>query len=129
MRLRGADSPFVFIWDEDVVNIIKQGVVDSKTGIYNLAGDGALTLKDIAGLLNKPLLSLPVSLVTAALALGKLFKVGRYGPEQVDFLRYRPVLSNQALKESFGYTPSKTSKEVFQLFAQHINDDAPRSQK
>jgi UDP-glucose 4-epimerase len=34
----------------------------------------------------------------------------------VDFLRYRPVLSNRRLKEEFGYTPAKTTTETFDLF-------------
>ncbi len=126
LTLRGADSPFVFIWDQDVVNIIRDGVVHSKTGIYNLAGDGALTLRDIAQRLRKPVISLPVGLVTAALWLGKRLSVTRYGPEQVKFLRYRPVLANNALKEQFGYTPEKTSDEVFQIFAQHLGEDNAR---
>jgi len=123
LTLRGADSPFVFIWDQDVVNIIQQGVLENKTGIYNLAGDGALTLKEIAQLLHKPSLVLPVSLVTVALWVAKRLRLGRYGPEQVNFLRYRPVLSNQALKTKFGYIPQKTSAQVFQFFASHLNDD------
>jgi len=40
----------------------------------------------------------------------------RYGPEQVDFLRYRPVLSNEKLKSEFGYTPRKTTAQVFEYF-------------
>jgi UDP-glucose 4-epimerase len=31
-------------------------------------------------------------------------------------LRYRPVLDNTALKESFGYTPESTSREAFAKF-------------
>jgi UDP-glucose 4-epimerase len=42
--------------------------------------------------------------------------LAQYGPEQVDFLRYRPVLSNRRLKEEFGYRPQKTSAEVFDFY-------------
>ena len=38
------------------------------------------------------------------------------GPVQVNFLRYRPVLSNKRLKEVFGYTPQKTTRDVFEFF-------------
>ena len=41
--------------------------------------------------------------------------LSRYGREQVDFLRYRPVLDNPRLKEEFGYVPQPTSAEVFAL--------------
>ena len=41
-------------------------------------------------------------MLKAALAVGSALGVSRYGPEQLDFLRYRPVLLNTALKERFG---------------------------
>ena len=34
------------------------------------------------------------------LAVGSALGLSRYGPEQLDFLRYRPVLLNAALKET-----------------------------
>lgn len=122
LTLRHCASPFVFIWDEDVVRIIKHGVSDSKTGIYNLAGDGALTLQEIALRLGKPTADVPAWLLQALLWIGQRLRVTRYGPEQLKFLRYRPVLSNAALKRDFGYIPQKTSAEVFQLFCDHIQE-------
>jgi UDP-glucose 4-epimerase len=40
----------------------------------------------------------------------------QYGPEQLDFLRYRPVLLNTKLKTVFGYQPTYTSAEVFEIY-------------
>ena len=51
-----------------------------------------------------------------ALWVMKKLGVTQYGPEQINFLRYRPVLSNGRLKEVFGYAPQKTTREVFQFF-------------
>ncbi len=65
LALKGSDSPFVFIWDEDVIGAMEMGLREDKSGIYNMAGDGALTMPEIAKRLNKPLLSLPVWLVKA----------------------------------------------------------------
>jgi UDP-glucose 4-epimerase len=48
--------------------------------------------------------------------VGRALGVSRYGPEQIDFLRYRPVLLNTALKERFGYVPKKTSAQAFEAF-------------
>lgn len=117
LGVRGFDSPFVFIWDDDVVECLGRGVFGKQTGIYNLAGDGALTPREIARLLGKPYLPLPASAITLALsALQRLGKSAR-GPEQIDFLRYRPVLSNRRLKAEFGYTPRYSSREAFQKYA------------
>lgn len=116
LGIAGASSPFVFIWDRDVVACIIEGVLENKTGIFNLAGDGCLTMKEISKVLRKPYLPLPSGLVKAALGLLKKIGISQYGPEQVKFLQYRPVLSNKKLKEEFGYIPKKTSEEVFSYF-------------
>ena len=56
------------------------------------------------------------ALLRAVLATLHPLGLTRYGPEQVDFLRYRPVLDNRRLKEGLGYTPRKTSSEVFDFY-------------
>ena len=113
----GTTTPYVFIWDEDVVACIVKGVVECSSGIYNLAGDGTMTSEEIARKLGKRYVALPVVLVKAALLLGKAFGLSAYGPEQTMFLQYRPVLSNEKLKREFGYTPKKTTREVFDYYA------------
>lgn len=119
LAIRGSRSPFVFIWDEDVVAIIEKGIRESRSGIYNLAGDGALAIDDIARRLGKPLLNLPAGLIGVALTLGSKLGLTRYTPDQINFLRYRPVLSNRRLHEEFGYDPQRSSAEVFELFVEH----------
>lgn len=119
LGLRGSDTPFVLIWDQDVVAALERGVVQRASGIYNLAGDGVLCLRQMARMMNKPYVALPPAAVAGALwLLGRLRLTG-YGPEQVDFLRYRPVLANARLKHEFGYTPQKTSAEVFAHYLAH----------
>ncbi len=114
--LAGAASPFVIVWDQDVVGAILRGIHEGGTGVFNLAGDGTLTLREMAERSGKRYLALPVGLVTAALGLGRRLGLTQYGPEQVGFLRHRPVLSNRRLKAEFGYVPRKTTPEVFELF-------------
>ena len=113
LAIAGSDSPFVFIWDQDVVGAILHTLAGARPGIYNVAGDGALTIHQIAAAMGKRCRVLPAWLLQAALAIGKALRATRYGPEQLRFLRYRPVLDNRRLKEEFGYLPRKTSAEVF----------------
>src|SRR5699024_9306353 len=70
--LKGHDTPFVFIWDEDVLNILEKGIREDAEGIYNLAGDGALTMRAIARRMGKPALVLPVGLVRFGLRIRQL---------------------------------------------------------
>jgi UDP-glucose 4-epimerase len=116
LAIRGSDSPFVFVHDQDVVGAIVQGVTSPVTGIFNVAGDGKLGIHEIAARLGKRCVVLPAGLLRAALWLLKKLGLTQYGPEQIDFLRYRPVLENRRLKEAFGYLPRLSSSEVFDLW-------------
>ena len=65
--IAGSDSPFVFIWDQDVVRCFAKAIDSDKTGIYNLAGDGALTVQQLGILLNKRVIKIPAPVVSNAL--------------------------------------------------------------
>lgn len=114
--IRGSESPFVFIWDQDVVRCFAKAIESDKTGIYNLAGDGALSIDELAILMAKKVVKIPEFLVASGLFVLKRLSLSQYGEEQVRFLKYRPVLSNEKLKVKFGYIPEKTSLEVFEYY-------------
>lgn len=116
LGLRGVDVPFVFVWDHDVAEVIARGVTGGITGVFNLAGDGVLTLADIARIEDKRLVALPPGLLARALGLLRAARLTQYGPEQVDFLRYRPVLANDALKRAFPGLPRRSSAEAYEIY-------------
>lgn len=116
LAIRGADSPFVFVWVDDVAQAMARAATDGPPGIFNVAGDGALSVHDLARRLGKPLLSVPAGILACALRVGRALRLTSHGPEQIRFLRYRPVLANDALKQQFGYTPAKTSAEAFEAY-------------
>ncbi|GIW45755.1 MAG: hypothetical protein KatS3mg077_3037 [Candidatus Binatia bacterium] len=116
LGVRGSATPFVFIWDEDVIEVLRLALWRDTSGTYNVAGDGALTLEEIARRVGKPYIALPRWFLQASLLLLRSLRLSEYGPEQVDFLAYRPVLSNRRLKEEFGYTPRFSSAEAFDKY-------------
>ena len=99
----------MFIWVDDVAAAMARAATDGPPGIYNVAGDGKVTVREIAARLGKPVLSVPAGVLAFALRIGRMLRLTVHGPEQVGFLRYRPVLANDALKRVFGFTPSRTS--------------------
>jgi UDP-glucose 4-epimerase len=114
--VRGADAPFVLVWDEDVADCIVHGIRSARTGVYNLCGDGALPLREIARRLGRPYLPLPGGLLAGVLRALQVLGVSARGPEQVDFLRHRPVLCNEALKNGLGFTPRYSSDACFERY-------------
>ncbi len=116
LDVSGNDARFVFVWDEDVAACIVKGIHERKDGIYNLTGDGALSMREIASITGARCLSLSAGLLRGLLGMSKRLRLTTAGPEQVIFLRYRPVLANHALKRDFGFTPTKSSREVFEEY-------------
>ena len=116
MTFRESDGPFNFVWDQDVADIVVSGVTRRRTGIYNVAGDGVMTMRDIAKAEGSRLVVIPADVVRAALTATRRLGVGRYGPEQVDFLLHRPVLDNTRLHRDFPGLPTKTTREVYAIF-------------
>ena len=116
LAIRGSDSPFVFIWVDDVAGAIVRAATDGPPGIYNVSGDGRVTVREIAARLGKRVVTVPPGVLAFALRVGRMLHLTVHGPEQVRFLRYRPVLANDALKRDFGFTPSRTSAEAFEEY-------------
>ena len=116
LGVSGSETPFVFIWVGDLVEIVARGCLHRRAGVYNVAGDGAVTLGRIADALGKRQVPVPASVIRFVLATLRRIGITSYGPEQVDFLRYRPVLPNRSLIEEFGYQPQKSSLEAFEAW-------------
>ncbi|MWD29031.1 NAD-dependent epimerase/dehydratase family protein [Aquicoccus sp. SCR17] len=113
LAIRGSASPFVFVWTEDLAEILLRAATNGPTGIYNVAGDGALSVEDLAARMGKKVQRIPAWALKTALAVAHPLGLSPYGPEQVRFLQYRPVLANDRLKSVFGYAPRRSSAEVF----------------
>lgn len=116
LRIAGSEAPFVFIWVDDVAGAMVRAATEGPAGIYNVAGDGALPVPEIAKRLGKPLLTIPAWMLSFVLWAGQSLRLTPHGPEKVPFLRYRPVLANRRLKEEFGFIPSRTSAEAFEEY-------------
>lgn len=116
LGVAGCETPFVLIWDQDVVECILRGIEQEAAGVYNLAGDGTLSLREMARIMHKPYLPVPATLLRAVLCTLQRLGLSVHGPEQVMFLEHRPVLATERLKSQFGYTPRKTTRQVFDLF-------------
>ena len=116
MGVSGTATPFSLIADSDVVDALVQAVQQPKAGIYNLAGDGTLSLREIAELNHRPYVSIPPSLLKSALWLLHLLRITKLGPGHAKFIQYRPVLSNEKLKSEFGFTPRYDARKVFERY-------------
>lgn len=116
LGLTGTTTPFSLIADSDVVAALIRAACGGPAGVFNLAGDGTLSLAQIAGKLGKPYLAIPPALLKGALWLLNRLGLTQLGPQHVKFIQYRPVLDNASLKSAFGYVPRLDADAVFERY-------------
>ncbi|MCD2104459.1 hypothetical protein O4214_15630 [Rhodococcus erythropolis] len=116
LEVAGSDSPFVFVWHAHVASVFAEAVTGNQVGIFNLAGDGALTVDELASRMGKSMVTLPAWLLRGVLRVGRPLGLTAHGPERVGFLQYRPVLDNRRLEEQFGYVPEYSSEDAFAAY-------------
>jgi UDP-glucose 4-epimerase len=116
LGLTGTTTPFSLVADSDVVAALLRAACGGPAGVFNLAGDGTLSLAQIAGKLGKPYLAIPPALLKGVLWLLNRLGLTRLGPQHVKFIQYRPVLDNALLKSGFGYVPKLDADAVFERY-------------
>ena len=107
---------FSFILDDDLAACVAKGVREERSGIFNVAADGAIDATEIARLTGARRVSVRPESLCGWIRLLRFFKLTDHAPEQVTFLQHRPLLANDALKRDFGFTPTMTSREVFETW-------------
>ncbi|MBW1881319.1 MAG: hypothetical protein JRJ84_23435, partial [Deltaproteobacteria bacterium] len=103
------------------------GVFSQRDGVYNLTGDGVMTLREIATAMGRRFVGLPVEVLRKGLGVLHRHDLAPYGPEQVIFLQYRPVMATERLKNEFGYVPRRDSRQVFEVYRQSRVNGGPRA--
>jgi UDP-glucose 4-epimerase len=109
------DPPLQFVHAEDLVEALTLLLEGRHGGIYNVAPDGYVTIGDASHMLGLKTRRVPFKAykrLAAALWKARLSVV----PEgQLEFAVHPWVISNEKLKQTTGWQPRWTSREVFEL--------------
>ena len=115
----GFDPRYQFVHEDDVVRSLAHVVENDLPGVYNVAGDGVLTLTEVAGLLGKTYVPVLPPWGTG-LAAGVARRLGlSIPPEMLGQLRFGRGIDNRKLKATgFGYR--YTSRESVLNLGEHL---------
>jgi UDP-glucose 4-epimerase len=118
----GFDPRYQFVHEDDVVHALEHAVKHNLPGVYNVAGDGVLTLSEVAGLLGKPYAPVLPPWGTG-LATAALRRVGiRIPPEALNQLRFGRGVDNRRYKAR-GFRYGYTSREAVLKLGEHLRLD------
>jgi UDP-glucose 4-epimerase len=111
----GYDPRLQLCHTEDAVEVVRQACLDTRPGIYNVAGPGVLYLSQATRLAGRPTIPVPLPMVEGL--VGALRRVGMYVPtDQLRYLSYGRVADISRLRERFGYEPRYNAREALQAF-------------
>jgi UDP-glucose 4-epimerase len=115
-------EPMQFIHEDDLVDIMWMLLLREEAGVYNLAGDGVMTIREMATALGNRVLPLPYNVVYALNNIAWLFRLtfaSEFPSPILKMIRYSWVASTQKLKQDTGYVCRYDTRQAFADFAGH----------
>jgi UDP-glucose 4-epimerase len=112
----GFDPRLQLLHETDGIEILRLASTSDRPGTFNAAADGVLMLSQAirrAGKIAVPVPAPAVSFVGRAVRRSGIVD---FSPEQMQFLSFGRVVSNERLKQAFGYTPQYSTEEAFESF-------------
>lgn len=121
----GYDARLQFIHEDDAIAALVRGVTGSATGVINLAGDGVLTVLQAASITRRPVVMVPMAAAGTIGGIGKRFGLVDFSPDQMSFLAFGRGMDTTAMRESFGFNPTFTTRSAFEDFARTVSPVYP----
>lgn len=105
---------FQFVHEFDMANIIVRSIQELPTGIYNVAPDDVLTLKESTKIISIKKIDVPIFLIEQfAKFISPMWKFPNY---LIDYIKFPATLDNSSLKKILGDDVFRfTSREALQL--------------
>lgn len=113
-------TPLQFIHEQDAAEAFALAARGSRTGVFNVAAEGTLTFREVARLLDKPLVRLPCRLLSALATFGRWLRVSPVSGRTIAFIRNPIVVDTSRFRDNFGHIPRYTAREAVVDFARSL---------
>ncbi len=113
-------SPFQFVHEDDLVEIMYILLKRRKGGVYNVAADGVIGFDDMVRMLGNIMVPLPPAVMGVLNAVAwklRLSFLTEFPSPALNMVRYPWIASNRKVKEELGYSFRYTSQTAFGDFA------------
>jgi UDP-glucose 4-epimerase len=128
--VKGYDPPVQFVHEDDFVTACILAMDKKIPGAFNITGDGALTVKQIAEMLDTRILPVPAWLLYPMLECFWRLRFPKIEVNRgyLDYIRYRFIASNKKAKKLLPFNPKYSSTQTLKLTVRN-KTSAPAHQK
>jgi UDP-glucose 4-epimerase len=109
------DNPIQFVHEDDVVEAITALLLGRHAGPFNVAGDGLMTLRECAEVIDSPIRRMPLRAYRGLARAMWRARLSEAPPGQIEFALHPWIVSNEKLKRTTGWSPKHTSRETFEI--------------
>jgi len=114
--LPSVKKPWQYVHEDDLVNIIILMIKEKKAGVYNVAGDGSMTFKEMISALGNIILPVPWALIFPLNNLAwhlRLSFITKFPSSAMRMMIHAWIASNEKLKRETGYQYMYDTKSAF----------------
>jgi UDP-glucose 4-epimerase len=109
----GFDARVQLLHPEDALAVLERAAVHDLPGVYNVGGDGVLTLSQAIRRAGRFAVPVPKLAIPAAARVFRNASVVDFSGDQIQFLNYGRVVDTTRLKRDFGFTPRWSTRQAF----------------
>jgi UDP-glucose 4-epimerase len=109
----GFDARVQLLHPEDALAVLERATMADLPGVYNVGGDGVLTLSQAIRRAGRVAIPVPRSAMPAAARVFRNARGVDFSDDQIQFLNYGRVVDTTALKRDFGFSPRWSTRQAF----------------
>jgi UDP-glucose 4-epimerase len=126
LKIGGANPPLQFVHEDDVARAAVLAVKARKGGVFNIVGEGTLSLDEITAMNERPFtLNFPPWLIYPIVRIAWRLHVpgAEYPTGVLGSFRYPWVADGSKAKEELGFTPKYSTREIWQNYLDYKNEN------
>jgi UDP-glucose 4-epimerase len=106
----GYDARVQLLHPEDALAVLERATTEDFSGVYNVGGDGVLTLSQAIRRAGRVAVPIPRAALPAA---ASVLRGVDFSADQIQFLNYGRVVDTSRLKRDFGFSPRWSTRQAF----------------
>jgi len=123
----GFDPRMQFLHERDLYGALEHAIRAAVPGTFNVAGDGLLTLSQVARRLQRPTVPLPGFAFAGIGGVLRRARLAEYTPELRSFLTYGRGVDTSRMRDELGFTPTYSTAETLDDFASTLTPTGGRA--
>jgi UDP-glucose 4-epimerase len=110
--VKGPPQYLQLVWDGDVAEAVCLSLKKNLRGAFNIASDDWLDIKEVAKILNKPMITLPFAVVHLIAKMAWTLHLSDYFHPSWLSLRHPIIVESTKAKQELGWQPTRTTREL-----------------